>query len=142
MAPRMHQRRGTVARHFTRRYADDFGRDPRLRISPLWSVLRQFGLEIIEAVAVLRNEIRIVEAFGHEDVHPGEQQREVRTRLHGQVVLRLARRNRESRVRHDDRRTVAVRLRELLHLRVVHVLAEVRADQHQAAGIADVGAFG
>jgi len=34
------------------------------------------------------------------------------------------------------------RLRELLHLRVVHVLAQVRADQHQAIGIPDVGRFG
>ena len=141
VASRVYQRRGTVTRHFARRCTDDFGRDPRFRVSPLRRVLRQFGLEVVEAVAVLRDVSRVVQALGHEDVHPGEQQREVRTRLHRQVVLRLARCNREARVRHDDRRAVAVRLRELLHLRVVHVLAEVRADQHQAAGIADVGAF-
>ena len=36
----------------------------------------------------------------------------------------------------------ADRVGELLHLRVVHVLAEVRADEDQAAGVPDVGALG
>ena len=89
-----------------------------------------------------RDVVLVVEPLAHEHVHPGEEEREVGPRLDRQVVLRLARRDREARVGDDDRRAAADRVGELLHLRVVHVLAEVRADEDEAAGVLDVGALG
>ena len=91
---------------------------------------------------MLLDEGLVVAAFADEQVHPCQQQRQVGAGLDRQPVLGLARRDREARVDHDHRHAPLDRLGELLHLRVVHVLAQVRADQHQAAGVADVGRLG
>ena len=55
-------------------------------------------------------------------------------------ALLAATENRGSTTMIGMRRSTA--LREFLHLRVVHVLAEVRADEHQAIGVLDVGGLG
>ena len=140
-AARVDERRGAVARHDSRSLADQLGRDAGLRIGPLGRARRNLRLEVLEAEAVLLDVLAIVEAFRDDHVHPREQQREVGARLHRQVVLRLARGDREAGVGDDDRGAGSDGVSELLHLRVVHVLAEVRADQHQAAGVRDVGAL-
>ena len=140
--PGMDERRRAVARHLARGLADQARVDAGLRVGPLRRVRRDLGRERVEAEAVRRDVLAVVEPLGHEHVHPGQQQGEVGARLDRQVVLRLARRHREARVDDDDRGAGADRLGELLRLGVVHVLAEVRADQHQAARVADVGPFG
>ena len=54
-------------------------------------------------------------------------------------MLRLAGGDREARVDDDHRGARADGVGELLHLAVVHVLAQVGADEDQAAGLGDVG---
>ena len=118
------------------------GSIPGLRIRPLRRVRRKFRREGLEPEPVLRNVLLVVEPFGHEHVHPREHEGEIRSRLDRQVVLRLARSNREPRIDDDEARPGVHRLGKLLHLRVVHVLAEMRADEHETAGVADVGPLG
>ena len=93
-------------------------------------------------VAYLLDVLAVVEPLGHDDVHPGEEEREVGPGLDRQPVARLARGGREARIDDDDGRPLGDRAREVLHLRVVHVLAEVRADQREAAAVADVEDLG
>ena len=50
--------------------------------------------------------------------------------------------HREARVHDDQAGALADGFGELLHLRVVHVLAELRSDEHEAARAPDVGALG
>ena len=139
---RVHDRRGTVARELARRRADQAGVDAGFRRRPLGRVRLDLGGELVEAVAVLLDERAVVAAFAHQHVHPREQQREVGAGPDRQPVLGLARGDREARVDDDDRDAPLHRLRELLHLRVVHVLAQVRADEHEAVGVGDVGRLG
>ena len=142
VAPGVHEGRRAVPRHLARGLADHVRLDAGLGVGPLRREGRDLGGEGLEAEAVRGDVVLVVEPLAHEHVHPGEQQREVGPRLDRQVVLRLARRDREARVGDDDRRAAADRVGELLHLRVVHVLAEVRADEDEAAGVLDVGALG
>ena len=142
VAARVHERGRPVARHLARRLADDGRLDAGLRVRPLGRVRRELGGEGLEAEPVLRDVLLVVEPLGHQHVHPGEEEREVGAGLDRQVVLRLAGRDREARVDDDEARARVHRLGELLHLRVVHVLAEVRADEHEAARVPDVGALG
>ena len=109
---------------------------------PFNRVTLDLGGELVEAVAVFLDEGLVATTFAHEQVGPGQQQRDVGAGLHRQPVFGLAGGHREARVDHDHRHLAFHRLRELLHLRVVHVLAQVRADQHQAVGVLDVGGLG
>ena len=84
----------------------------------------------------------VVAALADEQVHPRQQQRQIGAGLDRQPVLGLAGGDGEARVDHDHRHAPLDRLGKLLHLRVVHVLAQVRADQHQAVGALDVGRLG
>ena len=139
MAARMDERGGTVARHLARGLANHLGSNAGFGVGPLRRARRQLRGEGLEPEPVLRDVLLVVQALGHDDVHPGQQQREVGARLDRQVVLRLAGGDREARIRDDDARAVADGFGELLHLRVVHVLAKMRPDEHQAAAVADVG---
>ncbi len=93
-------------------------------------------------MTVLLDERPVVAAVGDEHVAPRENEREVGPGPDRQPVLRLRGRDREARVDDDDRDAPLDRARELLHLRVVHVLAEMRADQREAVRVLDVGRLG
>ena len=142
VAPGMHERRRPVSRHRARGLADDGRLDAGLGVRPFRGERGDLGGKGLEAEAVRGHVVLVVEPLADQHVHPGEEEREVGPRLDGQVVPRLARRDREAGVGHDDRGAVADRVGELLHLRVVHVLAEVRADEDEAAGVLDVGPLG
>ncbi len=141
-ASRVDQRGRPAQRQLPRGLADQRRVEAGLGGGPLGRGRLDLLDELVEAESVLRDEGPVVPAFGDEDVHPRQQQGEVGARLDRQPVLRLARRHRVARVDHDDRDPARHRVGELLHLQVVHVLAEVRTDQHQAVGVLDVGRFG
>ncbi len=138
----VHDRRWPMAREFARGNADQVRVDAGFRRRPFGGVRLDLGGELVEAVAVFRDERLVVAALDHQHVHPREQQREIGARLDRQPVLGLAGRYREARIDDDDRNAPFDRLGEFLHLRVVHVLAEVRPDQDQAVGVLDVGGLG
>jgi hypothetical protein len=71
-------------------------------------------------------------------MHPRQQQRHVRARLDGQPVPRLRCRHRKTWIHHDQVRAAADGSGEVLHLRVVHVLAQVTANERQTARMRDV----
>ena len=88
---------------------------------------------------MLLDEPAIVAALGYQHVHPPEQQREIGAGRNRQPVFRLARGHREARIDDNDRDAPLDCVGEFLHLRVVHVLAQVRSDQHETIGVLDVG---
>ena len=138
----MHEARRPGVRQLARRDADRLGVEPRFLRRPLRRAVLDFGGELVEAVAVLLDERTVVAVFGDEHVAPGEHQREIGAGPDRQPVLRLARRDREARIDDDDGDASLDRLRELLHLRVVHVLAQVLADQGEAVRVRDVDGLG
>jgi hypothetical protein len=141
VAARVHERRGLVARHLVRRFADHARLDSRLGIGPLGREGRELRLERVETEPVRLDVRLVVEFLVGDHVHPGQQQRQIGAWLDRQVVLRLARRHGEPRVDNDDGRAAADGVGELLCLGVVHVLAQVGADEHQALRVSDVGAL-
>ena len=72
---------------------------------------------------------------------PGQQQREIGGGPDRQPVFRLTGGHRKARVDGDHGSAVAYRIGKFLHLGVVHVFPEVAADQHDALGIANIGAL-
>jgi hypothetical protein len=121
-----------------RRLDDDLGPDARLRERPLGRLVGDVLLELGEAGGVRVHVIAVVEALVHDHVHPREEESEVGPGLDREPVARLAGGGRKARVDGDDRRAVRDRGRELLYLGVVHVLAEVRADEGDDARVREV----
>ena len=138
VAAGMNEGRGPVARHLAGGGANRVGIDARLRIGPF----RREGLDLrgklLEAEAVLVDILLVVEFLADDHVHPGEQQGDIGSGLDRQIELGLAGRNREARVGDNQADAAADRMGELLHLGVVHVLAQVRADQHEALRVLNV----
>jgi len=97
---------------------------------------------LVEAVRVALEVVPVVEPFLDEHVHPRQEDRRVRSRLHGQPVIRFGGRDGEAWIEHDEVRTLPQGMGKVLHLRVVHVLAEVRADEHDALAVPHVRALG
>src|SRR5664280_2126752 len=138
VAAGMDERRGPRARDHARRLDDEFGADRRLREGPLGGLVRDVRLELHKAGRVGLDVLAVVEALFDDHVHPREEEGEVGPGLDREPVPRLARGGREARVDGDDRRAARDRRREVLHLRVVHVLAEVRPEERDDARVRDV----
>ncbi len=142
MAPGMYYRRWCCFRHLAGSFANDFGANSRLQVDPLGRVIPDVFSQLLKAHRVAVDIVFVVQVFLNQDVHPREQQCQVSTRLDRKPVFRLPGRYRESRVHSDEGYVVVNRFGERLNLRVVKVLANVRADQNDATGIGHVGAFG
>src|SRR5664280_2629088 len=138
VAAGMDERRGPRARDHARRLDDEFGADRRLREGPLGGLVRDVRLELHKAGRVGLDVLAVVEALFDDHVHPREEEGEVGPGLDREPVPRLARGGREARVDGDDRRAARDRRREVLHLRVVHILAEVRPEERDDARVRDV----
>ncbi len=139
---RVQESRRPVTRELARGRADQGRVDAGFAGGPFGRVGLDLGGELVEAMTVLLDECPVVTAFRDEYVHPREQQREVGAGPDRQPVLRLARGDGEARVDNDDGDAPLDRAGEFLHLRVVHVLAQVRSDQDQTIGVLDVGRLG
>ena len=135
----MDDRGGTVLRHLARCFTDDLRTDAGLEVDPLRRVLPHVLGELRESVGVALDIVLVVKLLVDQDVHPRQQQCEVGPGLDRQPVVRLGGRYREARV-HGNQRGVAVQgLGERLHLCVVQVFADVRAEQNNTARVGHVG---
>ena len=138
----MNKRGRTIAGHFAGGFANDVGLNTRFGISPLGREIRDPGGKLLEAEAVSRYVFLVVEILAQQDIHPRQEKSDVGAGFDGQVPLGLAGGDGKTRIHHDEARTGGHRLRKLLHLRVVHVLTKVRADENDAARVGNVGALG
>ena len=138
---RVDQRGRTIPRHFAGGGPDGLGVDPGFDERPFRGVLGEGGGEGLEAEAMPGDIVDVVTLFRHDHVHPRQNQRQVGAGFDRQVVVRLARGDREPRINDNEPGAAADGGGEFLHLRVVHVFAEMRADEHQTLGVGDVGAL-
>ncbi len=122
----------------SRAFADQVGRKVSERGGPLGRECRDVRRELFEADRPFGDEVPVDKAVADEDVHPGQQQRGVRAGLDGQPVVGLHRRGGEARIHDDQLRAARPSVGEILHHRVAGVLADVRADQDQAAGLVPI----
>ena len=109
--------------------------------SPLRRIIRHVAHELFEAVAPLRDEFHVVEAFEDERVQHGHGQRRVRAGAQRKPEIRLRSGFRVARVHHDDL--------EAGHLQIgvaVHAAqggsARVHAPEDEAAGSTQIGLEG
>ena len=98
-------------------------------------------LEVGKPCCVFFYIVGIIEPLFDNHIHPGKKKCRIGPRLNRQPIARLRRGNRESGIDHNQRRAVAYGLRKFLHLGVVHILAEMRAEQGDAARVFHVGVF-
>ena len=142
VATGVHQRGRRGPRDPTRRAPDELGVQARLQRGPLGRVARHRRRELLEARRVRLDVRAVVAALADDHVQPGQQQRRVGAGADGQPGLGLGRRRGEARVHHDEVHAARDGLGEVLDLRVVHVLAQVRADEHEAVRARDVEHLG
>src|SRR5665647_878150 len=110
-------------------------------ICPFGSKVPDMLFQLLKPVAVFLNVFLIVVFVVNYLMYPGQQQGEISRGLDGKPVLGFAGRCREPRVNSDDRGALIYSIRHLLYLTVVHVLPDVRSNEHKTACIAYVSVF-
>ena len=138
----MDQARRRVAGHFTGRFPYQVRPDARLQKGPLWMEGPDMFGELFETLGIAGNVVPIIEVLVDQDMHPGEQKCDVGARTDGQPVSGFSGRYREARVDGDDAGILFQCLDPCLYLAVVEVFSQVRANQHDAAGVLHVGSVG
>src|SRR5665213_1540990 len=141
MTARMHQSCRTIACHLTSGRPNHIRLNPCLGIRPLRRARLNRGNKLLKAEAVLVDVFLVVELLRDNYVHPREDESHVCSRLDRKVILRLAGGDGEPWIGNDDRGSTPNGAGKLLHLRVVHVLANMRADEHDASRIFNVSTF-
>ena len=91
------------------------------------------GLELIETIPVIFDVVPIIEPFTDDDVHPGQKEGDIRTGLDGHPLDGFAGSHGKPGIDGDHLGSVSKGFGELLHLGVVHVLAQVTSDEDQAS---------
>ena len=133
-AHRVHQRRGLVGRHQARRLADIIGRHAANLGHALGRILRQLGLEVLEALGAIRHKIVVVELLGDQHVHQAVQQRGIGAGLVTQVDRRILRDRDPPRVGDDQRNAPLLDRLAQLHAEHRMLLGGVRADDEETLG--------
>ena len=121
---------------------DALGADGGPDEGPLGRLVDQVGLQLVHAGGVLFDVVAVVQTLVDDDVHPGQRQGDVGSRLDGQPVLRLARGRGVAGVHHHQLGAALDRPGQLLDLGVVHVLAQVRPDQRDHPAVLHVRDLG
>lgn len=139
---RVNDHRRSRRRHAPRRVADRLCVDASLRRRPFRRVRKDRLRQLLEPRSVLLDVLPLIAPFIDDHVNPRQQERRVGPGPDGHPRPRLRGRRREARVHHDEVCLPIHHLGEVLNLRVVHVLAEVRPDEHHAVRIGHVEHFG
>ena len=129
-------------RHHPCRFTDRGRLDTGDAISPFRGGAAHVLSQGIKPVGVLLNILLIESLLIDDHVDPGKQEGQVGGRTDGQPVLRFTGDCGETRIDGDDGRTFVNGIRHLLHLAVVHILAQVGSQQYQTAGVANIRRFG
>jgi hypothetical protein len=98
--------------------------------------------ELLKAGAALFDECPVVGLVPNQQVHPGKQDRDVRAGLEGQPHVRHVGGRTQTRVQDDQAGAPLPGLDEFLHLAVMGVLSEMRAQKNHAPSVVEVQGFG
>ena len=119
--------------HDARSGADQLGIEFGNRRRPFRRHLLHVGSQLLEALRPLGDILAVIALFGDQHVDPGHEQRRIGARLDGQPVVGLGRHAGETRIDHDHLGALAPGMGKVLHHGVAGVLADVGADQGDAA---------